>query len=1254
MNLTNPDNTTLPYITFPEWNFKALVDTGSTKSFIKPNLAIKFFRQNIRSEPFEIKSAHGNSKEKFSVFIPTPEIFQTPGTTKLLMFDFNSQFDCLLGIDFLQKQNLNIDLGNKTLKNNKIQIPLQFKKTTNEVHHITIPPQSEKIIQLQTEKTADKEVLIPNIHYGSGLITSSGIAKIRNNKITCSIVNPTEREHTLNLSRTVDNKILQDFEIPPPLDLNHIEGSRIHHNVIDLIRTDHLNTEEKLALEKIISEYPDIFHMEDSPLSFTNQVKHKIITTHDTPIHTKTYRYPPIHREEVRSQIQKMLDQNIIRPSYSPWTSPIWVVPKKTDASGKKKWRIVVDYRKLNEKTVADKYPLPNIDDLLDKLGRCQYFTTLDLASGFHQIEVDEESIPKTAFSSDSGHWEFLRMPFGLRNAPATFQRTMDNVLRGLINVNCLVYLDDIIIFSTSLTEHLANIRKVFNRLRQFNLKLQLDKSEFLQKEVAYLGHIITPEGIKPNPSKIRAIKKFPIPKTTKQIKSFLGLLGYYRKFIKDFAKLTKPLTKRLKKGAKININDEDYKESFELCRNLLMNDPILQYPDFNKPFILTTDASNYAIGAILSQGKVGSDLPVAYASRTLNSSETVYSTIEKELLAIVWATKYFRPYLYGRQFTIVTDHKPLQWLFNLKEPSSKLVRWRLKLEEFDYKVEYKKGILNGNADALSRVEINMNSATAGPSNQYDDETQSTAVEPREDDQDDINLDEIPLENLLDPESQIDFDNLNFDDIPDTNATVHTSAEHPIIGIPIKDGPVNVGLNQIIITEVNFSRADLSIKTIHGNKQRIFVQFSQTNWENQIKDFIDAFITPKVPYHLYFQKSPFEQLYERFSRILQKYFPNSGYTLVKCTQYLSDIENPDDQKDIVKSIHEGVSNHRGIDEVEKIVRKTYYWPNIRKTVQEYINNCEPCQLSKYDRHPLKLKFNLTPTPIKPFQILHIDSVSLEGTKFLSIIDAFSKYAQIYPLESAQAIVVANKLIQYFSHHGIPQTIISDNGGEFKNAVIKELLALHKVELHFISSQHPESNGMVERFHSTLIEHIRLFNNQQTYKGDDIRTKVIYAVLAYNNTIHSVTNMKPINIINGHVENTDPFNLDLDRQILTSYIHDHKERTKLMYRSINEKLQANKEKIIEKVNKSREDLPNIPPTVLVANKQKQSKTKNKYKKETIATVDKEMKTAHIKPTHQNTTQKIHLSNIKRPITRSYSKTPNVSDSSAAPPPTAETQ
>ena len=215
-----------------------------------------------------------------------------------------------------------------------------------------------------------------------------------------------------------------------------------------------------------------------------------------------------------------MLEQGIIRHSVSPWTSPVWIVPKKMDFSGQKKWRLVIDYRKLNEKTIDDRYPIPNITDILDKLGRCNYFSTLDLASGFHQIEVEASDIPKTAFNVENGHYEYLRMPFGLKNAPSTFQRVIDNVLREHIGLRCFIYMDDIIVFSSSLQEHLDNLGKIFDTLSRCNMKVQLDKCEFLCKEVAFLGHIVTTEGVKPNPDKMNIIKNWPLPKSEKELRS--------------------------------------------------------------------------------------------------------------------------------------------------------------------------------------------------------------------------------------------------------------------------------------------------------------------------------------------------------------------------------------------------------------------------------------------------------------------------------------------------------------------------------------------------------------------------------------------------------------------------------------------------------------------------------------------------------------------------------------------------------------
>lgn len=1138
----------------------------------------------------------------------------------------------MIGIDNLKSLQANIDYKTGFLNTPYANIKLQFHETKMQVNNITVAPRAQQVVRIKTS-VQDGEIIIPYQKLHNCEIPNC-ITVANNGYAITTITNNTCNPVTLDLSEPFDvEKYDTKYDQLIDSNLHNFENGSDIQNQFNpsQIRTDHLNSEEKQKILNLCKEFSDIFYYEGMPLTFTSKIKHAINTSDELPVYAKSYRYPFIHKAEVESQINKMLKQNIIRPSNSPWSAPIWVVPKKADASGKQKWRVCVDFRKLNEKTVDDKYPLPNITDLLDKLGKCQYFTTLDLASGFHQIEMEERDIPKTAFSTEQGHFEYTRMPFGLKNAPATFQRVMDNILRGIQNEKCLVYLDDIIIFSTSLQEHLERLRSVFQRLRESNFKIQLDKSEFLRREVAYLGHVVTPDGVKPNPDKIQAIRNYPLPTTTKQIKGFLGLLGYYRKFINNFAKLTKPLTKCLKKGAKIEHNQE-FVDCFETCKTLLMNEPILQYPDFTKSFNLTCDASNVALGAVLSQGTIGQDRPVAYASRTLNESEQNYSTIEKECLCLVWATKYFRPYLFGRKFNIITDHKPLQWLFSLKDPNSKLLRWRIKLDEFDYNIIYKKGKLNTNADALSRIELHIKE-TDNFQNlvEYMNEFNKSLEKPDNKDADDPNDD--PDENIdqMSTVVQPDLDqhNLPEETAEDDDQTVHTNRDQdPIVGVPIIESAVNYGANQIIITRVRHSPANTKTVIMFEKKRRFHVQLSEDNFEADIMKFIKEHIVPGKLYSIYFDDP---NVYEPFCDVISRNFRWPSLKFKRCTIKLIDVINNDDVKAVIKNYHEGKTNHRGIDETEQRIKMRYYWPNLKNSIQSYINECEVCQKSKYERHPIKMEMNITPTASKPFEIIHLDTYTLDKTKFLTIIDSFSKYAQAYPLHSLAATEIAENLITFFSHHGIPSKVIVDNGTEFKNITVTELLQLHKIQIHFCSPNHPQSNGVIERFHSTLTEHIRLLNNQGFDKTPIIQ-KIKYAILAYNHSIHSCTNFKPIDIISGHINNDDPFNIQLDQTLMSNYVSEHKDRVKILYSNINENLINKKEKVIGKLNEDR-DPPTLftPETQTYIKKHQRQKLGNTFHPPTnIELIDPIRKT--VTTVAQG---KTHMDNLKRPSRHKHS-------------------
>ncbi|XP_063891879.1 retrovirus-related Pol polyprotein from transposon 297 [Helicoverpa armigera] len=1023
------------------------------------------------------------------------------------------------------------------------------------LHESIIPAQSSKLISAPTDIEqgdiiVDQQILC-NCHISSCLTTA------KNNQAKLEVINPTDNDIIFSLSEPIHASIFNE-QIAPVTKPDTCNNKARTREVLSRLRIDHLNAEEAINLTKLCAEYSDVFYLEDEPLTFTNRIKHSINTTDELPVYSKTYRYPYIHREEVQRQIKKMLDQGIIRPSTSAWSAPIWVVPKKSDASGKTKWRLVIDFRKLNEKTIDDKYPIPNITDTLDKLGKCQYFVSLDLTSGFYQVELDPKDIHKTAFNVEQGHYEFLRMPMGLKNSPSTFQRVMDNVLRGLLNKICVVYLDDILVFGTSLQEIICNLRSVFQRLRESNFKIQMDKSEFLKRETPYLGHIITPEGVKPNPEKISAIVNYPLPKTTKQIKSFLGLLGYYRKFIPDYARITKFLTANLKKGAKINITP-DYISNFEHCKTLLTNDPILQYPDFTKEFILTTDASKYALGAVLSQGTIGSDRPISYASRTLNSSEINYSTIEKELLAIVWATKYFRPYLFGRKFKIVTDHKPLQWLMNLKEPNSRLTRFRLKLAEYNFTVIYKKGSCNTNADALSRIEI------------HNDETISLLVntsetsERRHSSSSTLTASET-IDNVTEShERRSSSSTLTAPEIIATE-TVHTNVENPILEIPISDDPLNKYRRQIIVNIVNKPpRTKPKVTKPFDTYLQVDTEVCVgPNFDQNIVDIIKKHVDPKICTAILV--NPIDKMYE-IVPIIQRAFKNSSMKLFLVKKQIVNMSDFSSQQDIIRKYHEGKTNHRGINETYLALSAQYFWPKMKNDITKYINECVICGCAKYDRNPIRQQFRIVPPPTKPFEIIHADVLTLEQEKYLTLIDSFSKYAQAYRMVDCTAPNIVKSLLKFSTHHGYPMTLVTDQGTEFTNQVVSEFLRLHKIQHRTTAAHAPNENGMIERFHSTLIEHLRILKLQ--HKNESAANLVSYALLAYNSSIHNLTKCRPFDLITGHFDPRDPTDTNITERLLQQYVQDHRSRMQTVYRLVHESSLAERESLMTRRNENRE-------------------------------------------------------------------------------------
>lgn len=681
-----------------------IVDTGADVSLVKKGCV----RPETLCDPNEKLSVQGISQECIKTLATTTGsiLFSNseslPHKFHVINNEFNIGCSGIIGRDFLEKFKCIVDYGIGVLEikiNNK---PFSFDLCSS-FDDIQIPGRVEKTMQLKTKGENKIDLFCPSQKIASGVFVASCIINPLNNFATVSVININDFPVDLK-NCSIQTETLDDYKIFKINSWSDDIDARF--KILEsTIQTDHLNNEEKISILNILKQFNDVFHLQGDKLTFTPLLKHKIpIISESQPINKKPYRLPNSATSEINSNIKNLLENDIIEPSTSPWNSPLLVVPKKS-TDGTKKFRVVVDFRKLNEITINNIFPLPNITQILDQLGQSNYFSTLDLASGYYQVSMNENDKEKTAFSTSSGHFQFKRMPFGLKGAPGTFQRLMNLVLSGLNGIKCFVYLDDVVVYGVTLDDHNNKLIDVLASFRKHNLKLQPTKCHFLRKEIKYLGHIITKDGTKPDPDIIYAIENFPRPNNVKEIMPFLGLVGYYRQFIKHFADISEPLNALRKKNNKF-IWNAFTENSFITLKNYLIKPPILQYPDFSKEFLLTTDASDVALGAVLSQMQDSQDLPISFASRVLNAAEKNYPTVKKELLAIIWAVRRFRPYIYGTKFTIVTDHKPLTFLYSSSNPSSILLRWRLELEEYDFKIIYKPGKINLNADALSRVEI--------------------------------------------------------------------------------------------------------------------------------------------------------------------------------------------------------------------------------------------------------------------------------------------------------------------------------------------------------------------------------------------------------------------------------------------------------------------------------------------------------------------------------------------------------------------
>ena len=1017
---------------------------------------------------------------------------------------FNIPTDGILGRDFLKHFRCSINYDKMTCEINppddkSVVIPI----LNNFNDHLIIPPRCEvrRIFKLHVSNKNEEyfipeQELIPGVHIPRTLVKTS-----ENNSVVIPVLNTTEDIQTIPNNININKIRLSEFNVlQVKTELNE---SRV--NEIISIVSENTDKAFQSSIQKLCRNFADIFALDTDKLSTNNFYEQKLRVTDNIPVYQKNYRLPYSQKEEVDNQVKNLLENDLIEPSSSNFNSPIILVPKKGNTN---KWRMCIDYRLVNKKLIADKYPLPRIDEILDSLGRSKYFSVLDLHSGFHQIPIEESSRDITSFSTNQGSFRYKVLPFGLNISPNSFTRMMNLAFAGLTPDQCFIYMDDIIVTGCSEKHHLSNLSNVFATCRKYNLKLKPSKCQFFKKEVMYIGHVVNENGVSPDPEKVKAVENYPIPTNKDEVRRFVAFMNFYRRFIPNFAEIAKPLNQLTQKKRDFIWTDVT-ENSFQSLRAELLKYPILRYPDFNQEFCLVVDASKYAVGACLMQKVNGTDHPISYASRSFTKGELNKSTIEKELAAIHFAILHFRPYLYGRHFKVLSDHKPLTYLFSLKNPSSKLTRMRMDLEEYNFCTEFIKGTSNVIADALSRITIEDLKNISDKLNNS-------------------NLNVLPVQTrqMKKLQSPIikDIPNNCCNSSKNQNRNDQSAIQNNKTILNNNEESSNINNNdKVKFANVRDIRIPKLETTLRANDLCISVKFNHKDicdFVVNVENLTLVSILDKIEKRLL--KTEYK-VFELGSNdaLLMKYsidtFMNQGNKYLKqiiiiiCNDKRK-IINESEKLKILKTYHDNpiFGGHMSKQKLLSKLKENFYWKNMAKDVYNFTERCKICQMNKL-RTRKKEPMYLTETPNGTFVELVIDTIgpfntTIEGFRYaLTVICNLSKFLIIIPIKNKEANTIAQSLIENcILPYGLPKVILSDRGTEYANSIFKEICLILDITHNMSTAYHHETLGVIERSHRTLNNYLRCYINDNQNNWDIF---VKYFAFCYNITPHDSFNQK---------------------------------------------------------------------------------------------------------------------------------------------------
>lgn len=1077
----------------------ALIDSGSCVSSISKS----FYDEHLSSEPLrplteilKVECADGselpylgyieatlstlgipNSTEQQCLFLITPETKYSTKTPVLLGTNILNELliQCKnnFGETFLQRASLHtpwylafrcLTLQQRELRRNKDRIAIV--RSAEPAMIIIGPNQS-----IDIRGYIDKELYFQDTCAILQETEDTTLSKFVD--ITPSVINYSYKKNNeifVNISNITTNSVtISPKEVlceiqPVTIDEFVFEKleSKNKSKIFEEIHIDSELTEEEFKqIHELLEKHIEIFSKDETDIGKCDKIKHRIDLTNDTPFKQRHRRIPPSMIDDVRAHLEQLLASGVISKSKSPWASNIVLVKKKNG-----KLRMCVDYRMLNKRTVKDAYALPRIEEVFDCLGSSKFFSVIDMKSGYHQVPIEETHKERTAFTVGSlGFFHYNTMPFGLCNSPATYQRLMEECLGDYNMKICVIYLDDLIIFSDSFKQHLERLNLVLTRLQECNLKLSAEKCYFLQRKVKFLGHVVSEFGVETDPEKIEKVKNWPVPTNADSLRSFLAFAGYYRRYVKDFSKITKPLNDLLpptssKKNSKSKQKEwkwtEIEQETFEHIKEALTSPPILAYPDFSKPFELHTDACLSGLGAILYQKQDNKNKVIAYASRSLTKSEKNYPAFKLEFLALKWAvTDKFSDYLTGNHFTVYTDNNPLTHILTTAKLDATGQRWSSALAGYDFDIIYRPGHKNTDADAMSRYPHEKATDEQGAYVRLSNDTVKVIC---------TLIQDCPFVETL----------------PAASVNIIEMTDSP--GKPL---------------------AQVEMREIRKHQRE----------DKHIGKWVTATIDKKIPHIKYFTKE---------DSIMKKNF--SSFKIIRGILYRQITINEETVLQLVlpevyrKTALLGLHNeigHPGRDRTMTLLRDRFFWPGMAADCEQWVKKCDRCLRRKSDTNIRAPLVNVITT--YPLELVCMDFLTVEPSKggianILVITDHFTKLALAIPTKNQTAKTTAEAFFENFIvHYGIPTRIHSDQGGNFESNVIRELCELFGIQKSRTTPYHPSGNGISERYNRTLLN---MLGTLDPRKKPDWKKHLPSLVYAYNCTKHETTKYSPFQLMFG--------------------------------------------------------------------------------------------------------------------------------------------